>query len=145
MTREEQIRILTDAQERAFKQIDQTKGCEMGSEEFSRLVSVANQLSWEIRDQVFPAEVEVAGAPEQVQPEPAEPETAPEEVQPEPKQNLMSKEDVRDKLSTYSNKYDHLDVAAIMSEMGYSKLSEIPATRYAELLEKVETAVKEGV
>jgi hypothetical protein len=142
MTREEQIRILTDAQERAFKQIDLTEGCEMGSEEFSRLVSVANQLSWEIQAPLFPAEVEVAGVPEQVQPEPAKPETAPEEVQPEP---TMTKEDVRDKLSTYSNKYDHLDVAAIMSEMGYSKLSEIPATRYSELLEKVEKAVKEGV
>ena len=58
--------------------------------------------------------------------------------------STLTKEEVRDKLSTYSNKYDHLDVAAIMSEMGYSKLSDIPATKYSELLEKVEAAVKEG-
>lgn len=140
MTREEQIRILTEAQERAIKQIELTDGCEMGSEEFARLLNAAHQLSW-MRHPEGPIPTS-DGVPEEVQPEPAELETAPEEVQPE--QNLMSKEDVRDRLSTYSNKYDHLDVAAIMSEMGYSKLSEIPATRYSELLEKVEKAVKEG-
>jgi hypothetical protein len=141
MTREEQIRILTEAQERAFKQIDLTEGCEMGTEEFQRLIYCTEQLRWMAQPHGDVPVSEIV--PEQVQPDPVEPETVPEEVQPE--QNLMSKEDVRDKLSTYSNKYDHLDVAAIMSEMGYSKLSEIPATRYSELLEKVETAVKEGV
>ena len=142
MTREEQIRILTEAQERAFKQIDRTGGCEMGTEEFQRLIYCAEQMRW-MAQQPYENVPVPEIVPEPVQPDPVKPETVPEEVQPE--QNLMSKEDVRDKLSTYSNKYDHLDVAAIMSEMGYSKLSEIPATRYSELLEKVETAVKEGV
>lgn len=63
---------------------------------------------------------------------------------PAPSKATMSKEEIRDKLSTYSNKYDFLDVAAIMSEMGYSKLSDIPAERYGELIEHVEAHIKEG-
>ena len=64
---------------------------------------------------------------------------------PAPAKATISKEEVRDKLSTYSNKYDSLDVAAIMSEMGYGKLSDIPADRYGELIERVEAHIKEGV
>ena len=138
MTREEQIIILTNAQERAFKQIDLTEGHEMGTEEFSRLLDVAGRMGWMSQPEPMPVPEIV---PEEVQPEPVTPEIVSEVVQPAP---TMSKEEVRDKLSTYSNKYDSLDVAAIMSDMGYGKLSDIPATKYGELLERVEAAVKEG-
>lgn len=138
MTREEQIIILTNAQERAFKQIDLTEGHEMGTEEFQRLIYCAEQLRWMTQPDHMPVPEIV---PDEVQPEPVTPEIVSEVVQPAP---TMSKEEVRDKLSTYSNKYDSLDVAAIMSDMGYGKLSDIPATKYGELLERVEAAVKEG-
>lgn len=148
MTREEQIRILSAAKDRALKQVEETEGCEMGTEEFGRLLYTVQQLDWMANPHCdFPVPEsghdapEEADKPEPVKPEPVKPEPAPEVVQ---TASTMSKEEVRDKLSTYSNKYDHLDVAAIMSEMGYSKLSDIPAARYAELLEKVEAAIKEG-
>lgn len=134
MTREEQIIILTNAQERAFKQIDLTEGFEMGTEDFARLIHAAEQLRW----MTMPPETTV---PDEVQNTSEPAEIVPDKVQSEPG---ISKEELRDKLSTYSNRYDSLDVAKIMSEMGYSRLSEIPATKYAELLAKVEAAVKEG-
>ena len=139
MTREEQIIILTNAQERAFKQIDLTEGHEMGTEEFSRLLDVAGRMGWMSQPEPMPVPEIV---PEEVQPEPVTPEIVSEVVQPAP---TMSKEEVRDKLSTYSNKYDSLDVAAIMSDMGYGKLSDIPAERYGELIERVEAHIKDGV
>lgn len=138
MTREEQINILIEARDRALKQIDLTEGHEMGTEEFQRLIYCAEQLRWMTQPDHMPVPEIV---PAEVQPEPVTPEIVSEVVQPAP---TMSKEEVRDKLSTYSNKYDSLDVAAIMSDMGYGKLSDIPATKYGELLERVEAAVKEG-
>lgn len=138
MTREEQINILIEARDRALKQIDLTEGHEMGTEEFQRLIYCAEQLRWMTQPDHMPVPEIV---PEEVQPEPVTPEIVSEVAQPAP---TMSKEEVRDKLSTYSNKYDSLDVAAIMSDMGYGKLSDIPATKYGELLERVEAAVKEG-
>ena len=138
MTREEQMNILIEARDRALKQIDLTEGHEMGTEEFQRLIYCAEQLRWMSQPEPMPVPEIV---PEEVQPEPVTPEIVSEVVQPAP---TMSKEEVRDKLSTYSNKYDSLDVAAIMSGMGYGKLSDIPATKYGELLERVEAAVKEG-
>ena len=138
MTREEQINILTEARDRALKQIDLTEGHEMGTEEFQRLIYCAEQLRWMAQPDHMPVPEIVS---EEVQPEPVAPEIVSEVVQPVP---TLSKEEVRDKLSTYSNKYDSLDVAAIMSDMGYGKLSDIPATKYGELLERVEAAVKEG-
>ena len=139
MTREEQINILIEARDRALKQIDLTEGHEMGTEEFSRLLDVAGRMGWMSQSEPMPVPEIV---PDEVQLEPATPEIVSEVVQPAP---TMSKEEVRDKLSTYSNKYDSLDVAAIMSDMGYGKLSDIPAEHYGELIKRVEDHIKDGV
>lgn len=50
--------------------------------------------------------------------------------------------DMRDKLTPISIKYGNDLVAEAMNEMGYAKLSQIPAERYTELLDKVEEAVR---
>ena len=139
MTREEKIQILNDAVQRAYEEVESTGGPSMGTEDFQRLLHAIEQMQF-IRD--------VQLANNHPRPDP-ERDFAPDEVQPEPEpepepETGISKEELRDKLSTYSNKYDSLDVAKIMAEMGYSRLSEIPATKYAELLAKVEAAVKEG-
>ena len=55
---------------------------------------------------------------------------------------VLTKEEVKAKLLTLSNKYDALDLSAVMGEMGYSKLSDIPVARYGELLTRAEDAVK---
>lgn len=50
--------------------------------------------------------------------------------------------DMRDKLTPISIKYGNDLVAEAMNEMGYAKLSGVPAARYGELLRKVEEAVR---
>lgn len=47
----------------------------------------------------------------------------------------LTKEEVRAKLATAANDKG-LDVAALLAEMGFRRLSEVPAERYTELLKK---------
>ena len=61
----------------------------------------------------------------------------------EPEGEYMKKEEVRSRLATLQDKHPKLDIAGIMSAMGYQKLSAIPASRYQELLDKAEQAAKE--
>lgn len=56
-------------------------------------------------------------------------------------QPTLTLDDMRDKLTPISIKYGSL-VADVMNVMGYAKLSQIPAKRFAELLSKVEEAVR---
>ena len=148
MTKEEKIQILDNAinltyklLEKAYKERDVNE-IKTTVDILSYLECYADNLKSRPGEQGCEKEFSIAEAVNPV-PEPEIPTPAPA-PEPEPVSSTLTKEEVRDKLSTYSNKYDHLDVAAIMSEMGYSKLSDIPATKYSELLEKVEAAVKEG-
>ena len=138
MTSEEQIRILTEAQERAFKQIDLTEGCEMGSEEFARLIHTAEQLRWMTAPhEDFPvAEI----VPEQVQPAPVEPETVPEEVQPEPQTGVdepkFTMAEVRAALAKARAK--GVNVAEIVRSFGVESFPEIPEAQYGAVMAKLE-------
>ena len=71
----------------------------------------------------------------------SEPTPAPT-AEPEPDPDLPTKQEVRSRLAALSAKYEKLNVAEIMSEMGFTRLSDIPATRYPELLRRVEESVK---
>lgn len=72
------------------------------------------------------------------------PESAPENTEePPPEAEPMTKDEVKAKLLELSNQCDALDIAAVMDSMGYSKLSEVPAAQYAELLRRTEAVVKE--
>ena len=55
----------------------------------------------------------------------------------------MKKRSLKTKLLALSGKYDALDVAALMEGMGYTRLSDVPAAKYQELLDKADAAVKE--
>ncbi len=72
----------------------------------------------------------------------SEPTPAPT-AEPVAEPDLPTKQEVRSRLATLSAKYEKLNVAEIMSEMGFARLSDIPATRYPELLRRVEESVKE--
>lgn len=71
----------------------------------------------------------------------SEPTPAPT-AEPVAEPDLPTKQEVRSRLATLSAKYEKLNVAEIMSEMGFTRLSDIPATRYPELLRRVEESVK---
>lgn len=86
-----------------------------------------------------PAPAEEEKEPAQAQ-EPASGDT--EEEEPDPG---VTKAELKQKLIDLTNRYDALDVAQIMAGMGYERLSDIPASRYPELLAAVDKAVKELV
>lgn len=73
-------------------------------------------------------------------PEAKEEEAATPATNEEP-QPTLTKAEVLAQLTPISIKYGSL-VADVMNDMGYAKLSGIPAERYGELLDKVEEAVR---
>ena len=72
----------------------------------------------------------------------SEPTPAPT-AEPVAEPDLPTKQEVRSRLAALSAKYEKLNVAEIMGDMGFTRLSDIPATRYPELLRRVEESVKE--
>ena len=153
MTNEQKLKILDDALFRAYEELEAATRAEMDTPQIKTLLENIGAMEWAAdrfrcpKAEVIITASEVTGA----EPAPAncaeaqnpEPANCAEAQNPEPAKATISKEEVRDKLSTYSNKYDALDVASVMSEMGYSKLSDIPAERYAELIERVEAVIEE--
>lgn len=89
-----------------------------------------------VEEDVLPAPVEEDVLPAPAQEE-AEAETPATNEDPQ-----LTLNDMRDKLTPISIKYGNDLVAEAMNEMGYAKLSGVPAARYGELLKKVEEAVR---
>lgn len=101
---------------------------------------------------------------EEKEPEDPKPEVAPEatpdapvteeakEAKEEPREaqkaesgdneSQISKADLKKRLIELTNQYDELDVAKIMGNMGYDRLSDIPESRYQELMSSVDRAVE---
>lgn len=146
MTKEEQIKILTDARDRAFKQIDLTEGCEMGTEEFQRLIYCAEQLRWMAQyheDSVVP-EPEQYDEPEVVLPKVHSERVGnlivSEVVQPEPEpvESKYSMTDVRAALAKARSK--GVNVADIIRSFGVENFQQIDASKYPAIMEKLEVA-----
>lgn len=145
MTREEQIIILTNAQERAFKQIDLTEGHEMGTEEFSRLLDVAGRMGWMSQPEPMPVPEIV---PEEVQPEPVKPEIVPEQVQPETdevvepepetcadEEPAFKMEEVRAALAKARGR--GVNVSEIIRSFGADNFQQIPKNQYGAIMAKL--------
>lgn len=92
-----------------------------------------------------PAKAPAEAPAEEPTPEPAQPEPA----QPEPAQNQTSaaptytKAQVRKLLGEAQTQHPTLDLPSIIRSFGAQVLSDVPAERYAELLEKVNASTKE--
>ena len=98
-----------------------------------------------------PAKAPAEAPAEEPTPEPAQPEPAqPKPAQPEPTaQNQTSaaptytKAQVRKLLGEAQTQHPTLDLPSIIRSFGAQVLSDVPAERYAELLEKVNASTKE--
>ena len=98
-----------------------------------------------------PAKAPAEAPAEEPTPEPAQPEPAqPEPAQPEPTaQNqtfaapTYTKAQVRKLLGEAQTQHPTLDLPSIIRSFGAQVLSDVPAERYAELLEKVNASTKE--
>lgn len=144
MTKEEKLKILEEAEERCYKAL---KAAEPGKD-MKCILENLGSLLWRA-DVVRNPEPEFTPVPTpepdcgkgEVKPKPDKESQNTEEPAPggdeEPK---ITKEDVRKKLAMYQTNAN-LDVPSLMQSMGYSKLSEVPASRYWELLEKAQKIV----
>lgn len=145
MTREEKIKILEAAQERAYEEIDRTSGPEMGSEEFVRLLGAAHQLEWMKRpEETISCDPipEEAFAPDQVQPEAPKPEIVPEQVQSEPEpvqpeadtpQYAMT--EVRAALAKARGR--GVNVSAIIASFGVENFPQLSKEHYPAVMAKL--------
>lgn len=153
MTKEEKLEILQAAEVRAYGAVASTEGPDMGSEGFLTLLHAIEQLAWaqeRLRSPNVPATFDVpqtgyladekgvgqTDSPETEEKPAAQTPNEPTEPEPEP----PTKDQVRAQLARYQANAN-LDVPALMKSMGYSKLSEIPANRYWELLELAQKTV----
>ena len=144
MTRERKTEILNDLLEQGYNAIPCIGEEDMASDRIAALLhnlSAAEQLrrvvSWDDGD------ADTGSDTRQHEPHTEVPTAAAQEVPAvEDAETAITKEELKKKLLTLGNQYDALDVAAIMNGMGYDRLSDIPANRYAELLSKVESAVE---
>ena len=149
MTREEQMNILTEARDRVLKQIELTEGCEMGTEEFQRLIYGADQLNWMLRNSDPMPVPEIV--PEEVQPEPVKPEIVPEQVQPEPdevaepepetcddEEPAFKMEEVRAALAKARGR--GVNVSEIIRSFGADNFQQIPKNQYGAIMAKLAEA-----
>ena len=152
MTQQERLDIVRNKLDEGLKRLE---AMDVEHPSFRGLVDsimMINGLHWPIAHEYDPPTTTQYGdAPDPGQAvmpefteEPAE-EPAPEptpEPAPEPKEEApaLTKAEVIEKLTYLSNTYD-VDVASVMKEMGYTKLSDMPATLYGELLEKANAKV----
>lgn len=150
MTREEKIRILVEAQERAFRQIDLTAGCEMGSEDFARLIHAAEQLRWmTMPHEDIPVPEIAPDEPEEDEPKKDLPKIRVERignqmlaevVEPEPQTGAdepkFTMVEVRAALAKARAK--GVNVAEIVRSFGVESFPEIPESQYGAVMAKLE-------
>lgn len=141
------------------------RNSEPGTSMYETSLSCWSSVFWRIREMTMDKTVKVLESPaptavslDSDQPsgtlEPGGNETVEQETQaseptpaptaePVADPDLPTKQEVRSRLAALSAKYEKLNVAEIMSEMGFTRLSDIPAERYPELLRLADEAVKE--
>ena len=140
MTREEQIKILTDARDRAFKQIDLTEGCEMGTEEFSRLLDVAGRMGWmsqpDPMPDTVPEEVQNTTAPAEIVPDEVQPESEPERPETGADEEPAFKmEEVRAALAKARGR--GVNVSEIIRSFDADNFQQIPKNQYGAIMAKL--------
>jgi len=147
MTKEEKLKILEEAEERCYRALKTVEpGKDMGyiMENLSSLHWRADFVRNPQTDDFVPEPDCDKGEAKPKKKVELDPIEEPTPVNPEPKDTgaepKITKEDVRKKLAMYQTNAN-LDVPSLMQSMGYSKLSEVPASRYWELLEKAQKTV----
>ena len=154
---------ITFLEEQLARCEEAVRNSEPGTSMYETSLSCWSSVFWRIREMTMDKTVKVLESPaptavsldsdqpsgtlepggnESVEQEatPFDPAPAPE---PEPDADLPTKQEVRTRLATLSAKYEQLNVAKIMEGMGFTRLSDIPAECYFDLLRLVDEAVKE--
>ena len=152
MTKAEQRANLSALIERLHTRLQELPDTELSKEETGRLLRNIGRAEGLLHGLETNPEtgdsaegIPDAPAPAEEEKEPAQAqEPAPGDPEEEPDPGV-TKAELKQKLIDLTNRYDALDVAQIRAGMGYERLSDIPASRYPELLAAVDKAVKELV
>ena len=144
MNREEKLKILEAAEARAYTAIQIMDGPDMASEGFIHLLHAVDQLRWmkeilENPDRAPCPELDFTVTPKEKEPVKLDPLEQPTPVaedkpEPEPETPTITKQQMVTKLTAFQSNGVAIDL--VMKEMGYDKLSQVPADRYWELLER---------
>lgn len=144
MNREEKLKILEAAEARAYTAIQIMDGPDMASEGFIHLLRAVGELRWmrevlENPDRAPCPEPDFTVTPKEKEPVKLDPLEQPTPVaedkpEPEPETPAITKQQMVTKLTAFQSNGVAIDL--VMQSMGYAKLSQVPAERYWELLEK---------
>ena len=141
MTKEEKLAILEAAEERAYRVLAEMQGGDLASEAVGHLFHCIESVEWALHriTQPEPAEADLIPQPdiakEEVTPVKESVKLDPiEEPKPEPETPTITKQQMVTKLTAFQSNGVAID--EVMQSMGYAKLSQVPAERYWELLEK---------
>lgn len=150
MTNKEKLQILLDREERAYELL---RKLEPTDPAFGTCLDNFHRCMY-VRSEIVMADADESQCDEGVGTAPEadpEPESETEQPKPEAKEGAaatatngapqLTKEDMVNRLTPISLSHPNV-VQRAMAEMGFSKLSQIPAERYGELLDKVEEAVR---
>ena len=140
MTKAEKLRIYQSMEEKILQTLDGRTGEQLVSKETDLALDLLANITvaqWRLEeDDPVERKTTPSSAPD---PGPAPASEPVSESEPEPDGGTMTKEEVRAKLAALATN-PKVNVAAIMAEMGYAKLSDVPAARYQELLDKANAA-----
>lgn len=139
MTKEEKLKILEEAEDRAYEAL---KAAEPGKD-MDYILENLGSLRWQADSVRNPPADAFVPEPDcdkdEVKPD-KEPQNTEDPAPGGDEEPKITKEDVRKKLAMHQTNAN-LDVPSLMQSMGYTKLSEVPAARYWELLEKAQKIV----
>ena len=143
MTKEEKLAILAEAEARCYEAL---KTAEVGKD-MASIVGALEDVEWRIkgltgeRDEYLAkinTPVEQPDAPAVKEPVKLDPME-----EPKPVESGRTFAEVKREMIRYQTNHN-VDIAALMQSMGYSKLSEIPAEKYDELIGLADAKAKEN-
>ena len=138
MNTEEKLNILSAKMVEVYEAIRDTN---VNDEAMPRLLCLAGEIEWKIRALENPEPKEdFTPSPAPVTLDPIEEPKPIETPKPAPatEEPTLTKSQMVAKLTPYQS--NGVDIGAVMKDMGYAKLSDVPAARYWELLELVQKA-----
>jgi len=144
MTNAEKKAVLLKKLDQAYEALGQYSP---ESEEFARVLSAVGLLETHIlyglKDEEEPPKLpgpKLVEIPAAADPSVADGDSSPSQEEPAAEAPTLSKDEVRKELSALQNS-SGVDIAAVMQELGFARLSEVPAERYAELLDAARAKV----
>lgn len=136
MNTEEKLNILGAKLDEAYETI---RDMDITDERFHGVFHLAGEIEWKMDSIRHPEPDDFVTPKQDLDPAPVEQSDSPAPAKEDkPEQPTLTKADMIVKLTPHQN--NGVDIGAVMKDMGYAKLSDVPAARYWELLENVQKA-----